>query len=111
MENEHRVQIRGFGPIRGLDMPVDPFMLFIGPQASGKSYTAKFIYFFKSLREDLFKYVIFEMQSGEERSDPLKEFTRLVKEKFVDFWGGTFHLENIYLKYHYSSDMWIKIDL
>ena len=111
MKNEHRIEIRDFGPIRGLDMPVDPFMLFIGPQASGKSYTAKSIYFFKSLREDLFKYVMFELQSGEERSDPLKEFTRLVKEKFVDFWGSTFHLENIYLKYHYSSDMWIKIDL
>ena len=41
-----RLKIHNFGPIRDSQIQLNKFMLFIGPQASGKSTIAKLIYYF-----------------------------------------------------------------
>ena len=48
-----KIEIKNFGPIKELKLEIKDFMLFIGPQASGKSTIAKTIFFFKSLSDDL----------------------------------------------------------
>jgi len=40
-----RLIIKNFGSIKDLDMEIKDFMVFIGPQASGKSTIAKAVYF------------------------------------------------------------------
>lgn len=52
-----RITIKNFGPIKEIiDMPINDFMVFIGPQASGKSTIAKLVYFFRSLPEQMLSY-------------------------------------------------------
>ncbi|MEO5331876.1 MAG: AAA family ATPase [Magnetococcus sp. YQC-5] len=41
-----RIQIRNLGPIREVDLEIRDFMIFIGPNASGKSTISKVVYVF-----------------------------------------------------------------
>ena len=64
-----KIHIKNFGPIKDFKSDIDDFsFVFIGPQASGKSTISKAIYFFKSLRDDLFRFVI----EAIERNDTAK---------------------------------------
>lgn len=105
-----KIEIRNFGPIRDLNFEIKDYNVFIGPQASGKSTLSKTIYFFKSLRDDLVKYVYDSIEIGDFKI-PLGSYAKLVRNKFLDFWGPTFHLNNIYLAYHYQSNIYIQITL
>lgn len=105
-----KIEIKNFGPIKELKLEIKDFMLFIGPQASGKSTIAKTIFFFKSLSDDLVK---FYMESIEKKSfsKPIGTFGKIVRQKFLDYFGASTHLENILLKYYYNNDVWIEITL
>ena len=77
-----RLEIRNFGPIKNEALIIKDFMVFIGPQASGKSTISKSIFFFKSLRDDLIRFV---MESAENDTGLiLRRFGLMIKRKFVD---------------------------
>jgi ABC-type lipoprotein export system ATPase subunit len=44
--------IKNFGPIKDVDLDLNDFMVFIGPQASGKSTISKTLYFFRLIRTE-----------------------------------------------------------
>ena len=44
--------IKNFGPIKDVELDVNDFMVFIGPQASGKSTISKTLYFFRLIRTE-----------------------------------------------------------
>jgi predicted ATPase len=48
-----RLIVKNFGPIKDLDLEVKDYMVFVGPQASGKSTISKLIYFFEKLWDEL----------------------------------------------------------
>ena len=48
MTPTQRIEIRNFGPIKEVDLPIADYTLFIGPNASGKSTIAKLVYFFQT---------------------------------------------------------------
>ena len=105
-----RIEIKNFGPIKELKLDVKDFMLFIGPQASGKSTIAKTIFFFKSLNEDLVKY----LQSTFEKKgpvEPMGAYTKIIRQKFLDYFGTCKQFSTIRLKYHYSDKVWIDITI
>ena len=105
-----KIEINNFGPIKELNLDVKDFMLFIGPQASGKSTIAKTIFFFKSLNDDLVRYFM----SALEKNDflkPVQSYKKIIREKFLDYFGTSRHLKDIHLNYYYSEDIWIKISL
>jgi hypothetical protein len=86
-------------------MEVKDFMLFIGERATGKSTIAKSIYFFESLRDDLIDYYIerFRKEAFDER---INEFSRVVKDKFVKYFGLSYFMpSNLELKFQYTSDI------
>ena len=103
-----RIEIENFGPIKELKLDIKDFMLFIGPQASGKSTIAKTIFFFKSLNDDLVKYLISALENGD-FSKPMESYVKIIRQKFLDYFGANIHLPAIYLKYHYSDRVWITI--
>jgi len=105
-----KIEIKNFGPIKELNLDVKDFMLFIGPQASGKSTIAKTIFFFKSLNDDLVKYVISALEK-KEFSKPTGSYAKTIRQKFLDYFGSSVHLSDIYLKYYYSENVWIDITL
>lgn len=49
-----KIVIKNFGAVKNAEIEVKKTLLLIGEQASGKSTIAKLIYFFKSIRDDLF---------------------------------------------------------
>lgn len=48
-----RLIVKNFGPIKDLDLEIKGYMVFVGPQASGKSTISKLIYFFEKLWDEL----------------------------------------------------------
>ncbi len=52
-----KIIINNFGAIQNAEIEVNKILILIGEQASGKSTIAKLIYFFKSLRDDLFSQI------------------------------------------------------
>ena len=105
-----KLEIKNFGPIKEYELLVNDFMVLIGPQASGKSTLSKGIYFFKSLRDDLIKFVI-ELTEDKNIKKPLGTFAKIIRQKFLNYWGSTQHLDNIFLQYTYSEDVFIRISL
>ena len=49
-----RIEVKNFGPLKDINLEIKDYMVFIGPQASGKSTLAKLIYFFWKI-EDKFR--------------------------------------------------------
>lgn len=104
------IEIRNFGPIKELRLDIKDFSIFIGPQASGKSTLAKTIFFFKSLNDDLVKYLIDSINS-KDFSKSIGTYSKIIRQKFLDYFGATFHLNGLYIKYNYSESVWICITI
>ena len=96
-----KIIIKNFGPIKEVELEIKPFTVFIGPQASGKSTISKTIYFFKSLRNDLLKYFIESIDSGN-FDKPLGNIGKRIRAKFLNFFGPTAHIHNFYLRYEFG---------
>ncbi len=52
------IRISNFGGIKEMEMELKPINVIIGPQASGKSVTAKLLYFFKSFFNEIYKSIL-----------------------------------------------------
>jgi len=105
-----KIEITNFGPVKNVNLEIKDYNVFIGPQASGKSTISKTIYFFKSLRDDLVKYV-YESIENETFFKPLGSYAKFIRKKFLDFWGPTFHLTELDICYFYKKSISIKINL
>ncbi len=106
----HKIVIENFGPVEKIELEVKDILVFIGPQASGKSTVSKAIYFFRSLKDDLMKYLI-ELPADGNFEKPLETFSKKIRAKFLDFWGSAYHLSEIYLKYNYDEEVFISVSL
>lgn len=105
-----RIEINRFGPINNLNIEVKDFIVLIGPQASGKSTIAKAIYFFKSLNDDLVKYFIDSLEKNSFNKTP-GTYAKIIRQKFLDYFGASTHLSGLYIKYYFSQNVWIEITL
>lgn len=47
-----RIEVKNFGPLKDITLDIKDYMVFIGPQASGKSTLAKLIYFFWEIKKE-----------------------------------------------------------
>ena len=92
-----RIEIENFGAIKNAKIDIKKVLILIGEQASGKSTIAKLIYFFKSLREDLISNIRENTDSKFE-----VEFYHLIIEKFSDFFGSLFLLQESRITYFYN---------
>ncbi|TAE61895.1 MAG: hypothetical protein EAZ87_00300 [Nostocales cyanobacterium] len=106
-----KITIRNFGAIEYAEIEVKKILVLIGEQASGKSTIAKLIYFFKSLRDDLFSQIYQDTQKDYFHTPSDLIFP--LREKFYDFFGSTFHIPNFEIKFDYSveDDKWLKLSL
>ncbi|NOU17425.1 MAG: AAA family ATPase [Bacteroidales bacterium] len=105
-----RIEIKNFGPIKDLSLDIKDFILLIGPQASGKSTIAKTIFFFKSLNDDLVKFFIKGLDDGN-FTKPYNSYGKIIRQKYLDYFGSSVHLEGLQLKYFYNESIWITISL
>ena len=109
-----RIVINKLGPIDYCDFNINDFMIFTGPQASGKSTIAKSIFFFKNIRNLILKQI---NKPFFNEGDVIKLSTksRLMKEirsNFLQTFGSTWCMDNrMSVEYYYTNSIYIKIYL
>lgn len=104
--------IKDFGPIKTAEIEIKDVLLFIGPQASGKSTISKAIYFFKSLRDDLFRYLL-DILNGTEPTplhSSISNFGRRAREKFLGIYGPVTHFTSMRLHYDYGNGFFADVE-
>ena len=97
-----KIIIKNFGAIAYAEIEIKKVLVLIGEQASGKSTIAKFIYFFKTLRDDVFKSIY-----QDKRASNFTDWYNVViplTEKFHDFFGLPDNLPNFNIKFYYDTE-------
>lgn len=103
-----KIKIKNFGPIKDAEIVITPLLVLIGEQATGKSTIAKLIYFFKSLSNDfLSRYYA----SQDFRINLANDVIFATREKFFDFFGSTFHMNDFSIVYYYNEIRSITLSL
>lgn len=109
-----KIVINKLGPITHCDLEINDFMVFTGPQASGKSTVAKSIFFFKNIK-NLLLMQINKRFYGESDTMKLSTKNRLIKEirsNFLQTFGTTWCMDNeMSMEYYYTDTIYIKICL
>lgn len=109
-----KIIINKLGPIKHCELNINDFMIFTGPQASGKSTIAKSIFFFKNIKNLLLMQI---NKRFFERSNIMELSTknRLLKEirsNFLQTFGTTWCMDkDMSIEYFYSDTVYIKICL
>lgn len=100
-----KIIVKNFGPIKNAEIDLKKIIALIGEQASGKSTISKLIFYFKSLRKDLFDKIYNQTYniSGFE-FDYVSSLITPAREKFYDFFGSTKHLRDFEIIFFYSVE-------
>ncbi len=109
-----KIVIKNFGPIQDAEIDIKKILVLIGEQASGKSTIAKLIYFFQSLRDDLFKQIFDATEDINKNKTPLDiptQFGFSLKEKFLDWFGVSVIVPTFELTYYFDieKDRFVKL--
>lgn len=103
-----KITIRNFGPIKDAEIEITPLLVLIGEQATGKSTIAKLIYFFKSLSSVfLGRYY----SSPDIQIDLLNDVIITTRDKFFDFFGSTYPMNDFEIIYQYDINRIITLSL
>eukprot|EP00388_Colpodella_angusta_P016941 GDKJ01041970.1.p1 GENE.GDKJ01041970.1~~GDKJ01041970.1.p1 ORF type:complete len:436 (-),score=52.41 GDKJ01041970.1:414-1721(-) len=107
---KQKIVIKNFGPIEDVEMEINDFAIFIGPQASEKSTIAKSVFFFLSLRDDLITIISKALDTNkfENTLKQLEEHTRL--KFFSSLSNSSSYNQNLYLQFWYTEDTYISIE-
>jgi len=97
-----KIIIENFGPIQYAEIEVKKILVLIGEQASGKSTIAKLIYFFKTLKDDLFIQIYHDINFS--YFEPNFDLINPTIQKFQNFFGSTSHLPNFEIVFYYSVE-------
>lgn len=96
-----KITIDHFGPIRHCELETKDFMIFMGPQASGKSTVAKIIFFFKNIgnlltqeirKNELYHKDFFALEE-EDRVFSKDHFIKTLQFNFQQIFGDLSHLD------------------
>ena len=102
-----KIIIKNFGPVKDAEIEIKKVMVLIGEQASGKSTIAKLIYFFKTLKEDVFITILESSKLND--FDFENDFAKLIKKKFIIFWGLSLVDYEIIFYYSIEDNKYIKV--
>ncbi|MFN5613213.1 MAG: AAA family ATPase, partial [Pseudanabaena sp.] len=97
-----KIIIKNFGAIEYAEIEIKKVLVLIGEQASGKSTIAKLIYFFKSLRDDIFKKIYLDQESV--TFSQFNDIDQPLAKKFAAFFGSTSNLPDFEIRYYYNLE-------
>lgn len=114
----HRLIVHNLGPIDHCELTCSHFMTFTGFQASGKSTIAKAIFYFRTIKDDIYS-IIEDKALGKDSLNGYRSNIKLKKllinylrEKFLRVFGSSWGMDNsMYLEYHYTNQCFIRVTL
>lgn len=111
----HRMVIHKLGPIDHCELEMSQFMTFTGFQASGKSTIAKAVYYFRTIKDDI--YTLAQVQALQtdlvfEETDLKRALISQLREKFMRVFGSSRSMDNdMYIEYHFTKECFVKVSL
>lgn len=114
--NNHKLIIQKLGPIEDCELTISSFMVLTGAQASGKSTIAKAIFFFRTIKNDIFKLLKADdagTMVGELAGLTVKnQLIKRLKDKFFSVFGSSWGMENeMLMEYYFSDTCYVKVHL
>lgn len=119
-----KLVINNLGPIEKCELDCVQFMTLTGFQASGKSTIAKAIYYFRTIKDDIFNLARTQAWntipvSGLETEFDIVQGTTLrkglenyLREKFLRTFGSSWGMSNeMFMEYYYTDKCFIKVSL
>ena len=113
----HRLKIKKLGPIEECELTFSRFMTLTGFQASGKSTVAKAVYYFRTVKDDIYSILeqraarVFQGASSQNTSLS-QELLDILMKKFIRLFGLSNGLaQEMSLEYCYTPDCCVKIRL
>lgn len=106
---QQKLKIRNLGPIKKCEIHVDDFNILTGPQASGKSTIARAIYFFRTLKEDIFEQITHRPSEEEYENNIDRAVEKRLRSKFLRIFGSTWSMEkDMCMQYQYAPHVKIR---
>lgn len=100
----HKLILKNIGPIKECEMDIDDFTVLTGSQASGKSTIAKAIFFFRTIKDDIYDAIIKQNVNNSELR--LKnQILRQLRSKFLQIFGTSRAMDNNLRMIYQYSDM------
>lgn len=106
----HKLTIHNFGPIQDAIIDLNRYLIFIGPQSSGKSTIAKLIYYFLHVRDEVIAFIMDVAQEKEQKRLFITLKKRL-RNRFVEFFGATKQLPDVSVTYDYGNGCSLSVTL
>ncbi|WP_373514580.1 AAA family ATPase [Persicitalea sp.] len=109
-----RIEVKNFGPLKNITLDIKDYMVFIGPQASGKSTLAKLIDFFLNtgeiLKTSIIANILVDRVIKKEKTaiNLSKIFVNEIKEVFVESFPAYTYGN---LRFIYSDKIHISINV
>ena len=113
----HQLKLQRLGPITECELACSHFMILTGMQASGKSTVAKAIYYFRTVKDDIYAVIerraVEAFQNSSSQSDGLtRELLDVLRKKFFQLFGSSWGMDqDMRLEYHYTRDCYIELHL
>lgn len=114
----HNIKIHKLGPIQDCEIDCSKFMTFTGFQASGKSTIAKAIFYFRTIKNDIYSLAVEKAlanvtyNSDYSNTNFKKLLIDTLREKFLRVFGSSWGMDNdMQLEYHYSDQCFVRISL
>ncbi len=103
--------IKNFGPLKDIELDIQDFMVFIGPQATGKSTIAKLVYFFKEIKKDIKELVRVPKMKWEAAFMIETLEKKIIPARFQAFFGqkSSYYRSNSEITFQYKSQFCLKI--
>lgn len=103
-----RLRIHNLGPITDCEIPMNKMIVLDGPQAAGKSTIAKAIFFFRTVKDEIFESLFYERIDPE----PWLNAKWYLLKKLNRILGGYMSIKRApVLSYEYAPDVKIEIRL
>ena len=103
----HKLTIKDFGPIQKSEIDINRIVILTGKQASGKSTIAKTIYFFRTIRDDIYDLML--KQTDKSWRSTLE---KMLRNKFMQLFGSSYAMpRTMELVYKYADKTSIRIFL
>ena len=108
-----RIVIKKFGPIQSVDLVVNDYLIFIGPQASGKSTIAKLIFFFFGIREIVNQFMSSYalLLQPSDKDDIFIDLRKRIRVRFMQLFGTTKHMTKFDICFYFSEELYIRLGL